>query len=287
MSDAQSFYLLLAIFYLIECLSSAPSGRQAFVSMGLGNKRWRSRSVAFPVNGFRKDLFFCPFLPWPGMLALPGNQGDDSPISPMALRHLRKRIQILAVMTSALRSMSLVIFLHFFVLLPVIYYFYAKTLVVPLALGYGYLLCAVATVRFYGLHKRLFPSLKDERFKHTIYTLFLPWHAMRSADVIIARRSASWSPVVLLATDPECLSNKRRLRRLWNEAVLQPKAKPGQSELRSLFEQARVDLEKYTAPPEVAGDEVYCPICETVYVEGTEDCANCEGVSLVSSSSKD
>ncbi len=281
MTDAQSFYLLLAIFYFIECLASAPSGSQAFVSKGAGAKRWRIRRVAFPVHGFRKDIFLTPIFPWPGMLVMPKFQAISEPLAPMALRHLGKRIQLLTNSTAPLRSTGLLIFLHFFLLLPVCYYFYARTPVVLFALVYGYLLCVLAAARFYALHQRYFPTLKEERFKNTIYTAFLPWHAMRAADVIALRLSAGWNPHVLMATDPSALSNKRQLRRAWNEAALHPEVRPGRDELASLFDQAGLDLEAFTAPPELSHDEAYCPLCETIYVEGTSQCANCPEVALV------
>ena len=283
MTDAQSFYLLLLIFYLIECLAAAPSGSQAFVCKGTKAKRWRPRRVAFPVNGFRKDIFLAPLLPWPGLLAMPERLEAVATIRPLALRHLRKRIQLLTRSTAALRSTSLLIFLHFFLLLPVCYYFYSRTPAVLIALVYGYLLCLWAAARFYALHKRFFPRLSNERFKHTMYTAFLPWHAMRTSDVIVTRLSRSWNPHLLLATDATALSNKRQLRRTWNEAVYRQDSRPGKEELMMLFKQAGLDLDDFTAPPEVSSDEVYCPICETIYLASTSHCANCSEVPLVSS----
>lgn len=278
MTDAEYFYLLLALFYLIECLSIAPSGSRAFVSRDIHGHRWKPSRTGIPINGLRKVLFLCPILPWPRMLIRP--KTEHSPLSTHSLRHLRKKVKLLNDTTHDMRIFGLFLFIHFFIFLPVVNFFYAGTVLIVITVIYGYFVCAFVALRFFAIHRRYFPKLKGERFKNTLYCLFLPWHAMRAADIIIIRRSATWHPLAILGNDPTYPPNKKILRRAWNEASYYPKAKTTHEELTHLFNQNGQDITTFMAPPKVPDDEAYCPVCETTYLASTTHCATCKGIRL-------
>ncbi|YCM42181.1 hypothetical protein V2O64_12795 [Verrucomicrobiaceae bacterium 227] len=283
MTDAQTFYLLLAAFYLFECLSFAPSGARAFVSLGAEARRWKKRDLAFRFSGANQDIFCAPILPWSGMLAVfPRPSRNNPEVTPLTLRHLRKQAAILDSVTQPLRRLSLLVFLHYFVILPYFYLFFFGSLWVLLLIALGELLSIVTALRFYKLHRRLFPNDKGERRLETFYNAFFPWHAMRAADLIIQKRSAHWHPLALLASAPHQGANLRDLSYLWRENKYHEKT----SDLNALLEQANIDPTSWDEPPLHEPGQSYCPLCHTTYEPGTRQCADCRDVTLRSTSSQ-
>lgn len=281
MTDAQTFYLLLAAFYLYECLSFAPSGSQAFV--GKGGRIWQWREPAFHLSGAHKDVFCAPLIPWPRLLLVfSPKQDPPSSHSPLALRHLRKRSVCLAEITTPLRRLSLLIFLHYFFVLPFLYTYHSETIFVPIAILLGELYAFIGACRFYRLHKRLFPEDKGERRLETFYNAFFPWHTMRAADLIVRKKTANWHPLLCLANDPHSTRNMRQLSRRWREATHTGDT----AELTEILKQADIDPSHWNEPPALEAKQQFCPLCHTVYEAGPESCADCQNVPLQSPSSE-
>lgn len=282
MTDAQTFYLLLAAFYLYECLSFAPSGARAFVSMGLDARRWKKRNLAFRFSGADKDVFCAPIIPWPGMLTvfpLPAKTGPAAP--PQALKHLRKRADLLSSTTQPLRRLSLLVFLHYFIILPYFYVFFFGSALVLVLIALGEVLSIATAIRFYCLHRRLFPDEKGERRLETFYCAFFPWHAMRAADLIIRKKSEHWHPLVLLSSAPHQNANLRDLSYLWREATYHGETK----DLTKILKQAEIDPSDWNSPPMHEPGQSFCPLCHTTYEPGPGQCADCPGIHLRCSNS--
>lgn len=275
MTDAQTFYLLLASFYLYECLSFAPNGARAFV--GTGGKQWRWRGPAFHLSGAHKDVFCAPVIPWPGLITVfPPSQPRSSEHSPLALRHLGKKSALLGKITASLRRSSLVVFLHYFLVLPYFYYFHLGTIWVFVVIIAGEFLAVITAIKFYYLHRRLFPDLKGERRLETFFTAFFPWHAMRASDLIVKRRTADWHPLVCLVSHPHSRANLKELARLWRKATYEKDT----DELSDLMSRAEINPAPWNQPPDLSDDQQFCPVCHTIYEEGPENCADCSKVPL-------
>ncbi len=282
MTDAQIFYLLLAAFYLFECLSFAPSGARAFVSLGMSARRWRRRNLAFRFSGANKDVFCAPILPWPSMLTVyPQSPKDQSSPSRLALENLRKQSTQLASMTGPLRQASLLIFLHYFIILPYFYIFFFGSAFVLVLVALGEILSIFTAIRFYRLHRRLFPDEKGERRLETFYSAFFPWHAMRAADLIIRKKSEHWHPLVLLSSAPHQNANLRDLSYLWREATYHGETK----DLTKILKQAEIDPSDWNSPPMHEPGQSFCPLCHTTYEPGPGQCADCPGIHLRCSNS--
>jgi hypothetical protein len=78
----------------------------------------------------------------------------------------------------------------------------------------------------YRFHKRLFPEAKGERRIETFFNAFFPRHSMRASDLIVRKMTATWNPLILLASEAHHPKNTRHLARLWREAThsRQPKS---------------------------------------------------------------
>jgi len=275
MTDAQTFYLLLAAFYLYECLSFAPSGSQAFA--GKGGRIWRWRTPAFRLSGTHKDVFCTPLIPWPGLLAVfPATTTATAPISALSLRHLQKRSLLLGKLTAPLRELGLLLFLHYFLVFPIVYFYYLETIWVIVTILMGESLALITACRFYRIHKRLFPEAKGERRLETFFNAFFPWHSMRASDLIVRKMTATWNPLVLLASHAHHPKNTRHLARLWREATHQNDT----TKLAPLLELAKIDPTSWNHAPALDRDQKFCPICRTIYEPGPIICADCQGVSL-------
>ena len=282
MTDAQIFYLLLAAFYLCECLSFAPSGARAFVSLGMKARRWKRRDLAFRFSGADKDVFCAPFLPWPSMLTVYPRSSKALPApSPGTLGNLSKESALLASITAPLRKASLLVFLHYFIILPYFYIFFFGSALVLVLVALGEVLSVCTAIRFYCLHRRLFPDDKGERRLETFYNAFFPWHAMRAADLIIEKKSEHWHPLALLCSAPHQNANLRELSHLWRAAAYHRDTK----ELATILKQAGIDPSDWDSPPLHDPGQSYCPLCHTTYEPGPGQCADCTNVDLRSSNS--
>jgi hypothetical protein len=275
MTDAQSFYLLLAAFYLYECLIFAPNGAWAFV--GRGGVKWRRRAPLFQLSGLHKEAFCSPVIPFPGFQLVFPVVPDSLPKAG-GLRRFKKQCVLLGKITIHLRICSLVVFLHYFLLLPLVYRHIVGSPAMIAIIIQGELLAFYTAFSFNRLHKRLFPEDKWERFLETLYTAFLPWHAMRSSDLIIKKRSADWHPLAALASHPDSPANQKQLARIWREARLAGDT----AALEGFLNEAGIDPTPWDQPPELENpSQKYCPVCLDLYEEEAETCADCKGVALL------
>lgn len=276
MSDAQSFYLLLAAFYLYECLTFAPRGAWGFV--GRGGTKWRWRVPFFHLSGLHKEAFCAPILPYPGFQVVFPAPPNSLP-EPKTLTRFRRESLRISKATRHLRFCSLLVFLHYFLFLPVAYHHWVGTPMMIAVIIQGELLAFYTAFAFHRLHKRLHPDDKWERRLETLYHAFLPWHAMRASDLIIKKGSATWHPLAALVSDPGSPSNQKQLALMWRRARHE-----GQSRsLQTFLEKAGIDPTPWSFPPPLdEPNKKYCPVCLAVYEEKSMTCADCTGVALIS-----
>jgi len=202
--------------------------------------------------------------------------------------NILRMISILRKATDSLRYLGVMILGHFFVIIPIIYVLRGDGVVTYTAIGLGYTLTLIASFFFYNLHKKFLPAAKEERFKGTLLTALLPWHAMRSADEILVNCSLPWSKVALLAANAQNDANLLEIKKFWRNAHFSPSPQYKTTELKKVLENAKIDYSDwFKAPLQIDDSQYYCPCCHVLFANYMEFCSDCEGVKLVSFSSEE
>ena len=180
MSEGQTFLLLLTCLYFVECFTLVPPGSRVFVR-GFG-RYYRERPCLLEFGGLRRQLFFLTFFPWPGrahVFPLPGKKTRPLPERPP---RYQRYLRILNDAAGSLAMQGAMMWLVFFVLIPILYFFNPHDPRVLIFAGMGYLMLFWQTGCFFCLHRRFFPERGEDRLKHTLLMAFLPWHGMKAAD---------------------------------------------------------------------------------------------------------
>ncbi len=280
MTDAESFYLVLAGFYLFECLKLQPTQRNAFSTLGTGKGHWAPKRELSRFLGIRKWAFLAPLLPWPGaMFIVPRRQ--PNPRSPSPLR-TRRLIRIYFARASRLRILSMGIFLYYFAALPYLYFHLKGEALFLGAVAFGYALMIWAALLLFRAYRALKCGKSEGLAPQLIYTCFLPWHAMRCADELAFAYSRAWNvPSVLgaLSDSPKC---RNSLERLYRDSLFRPSALYTSEALTPALEFSKIDPARAVAAPSGIGRARYCPCCQATYEPGIERCSDCRDVPLIS-----
>lgn len=282
MTDGQSFYLLFAIFYLIECIKFAPPDSIAFVSR-TGSAKLSPRFPLLMAWGFKKSVFLAEVLPWPGRLYITTGYKSKSLRSDAKVQtvaSVRRHHHFLTRATRNLHYLSLLNICNFFILLPTVYVRTYDERAILLTLAFGYASLVGTGIHYHKLHKRLFPSAKADRFKTTLYTSLLPWHSIRCVDEIYQRSAALWSPIAAIAASSNTRTGESLLRRHWREAHFHPKPTYTVAELSPMLRQLDLDVSDWLDAPTNSSSPKYCPSCHSEYEEQATHCSDCEGVAL-------
>ena len=282
MTDAESFYLVLAGFYLFECLKLQPVDTSAVATPFAGPKHWKPRIELTRFMGIRKWSFLGPLLPWPGgLFAVSRTRSPKKSPSPLAIR---RRLRIYRGRTVPLRALSLFIFLYFFAAIPVLYFYLKGEIAFLAAIAFGYFLMILAAIMLLRAYRILLPRSKESRIPHFIYTLFLPWHSMRCVDELALAYSRTWSYPSLLAALCDSPACKQALARLYRESKFMPRPLYSTGDLEPLLPFATIDTQEALLSPPVENDDRYCPVCHTSYQAEVEECVDCRGVTLLAAS---
>lgn len=282
MTEGESFYFILAAFYLLECLKLAPPDGLAFVSRFGGARAWRPRPPFTMAWGLRKAAFWAPILPWPSLIVIVAgkNENEHARKRIRTVSGIRRRARFLARATARLRALSVVSFIVFMIALPFFYGYIGDPRLIFAAVGFGYLTLATTAVHFYALHRRILPDHKSERFKSTIYTALLPWHAMRCADELFIGSAREWSALATLAANAQDRAALDTLKRLWRAARWHPRPPFAIETMDRILAQARLDPAKWLDAPTDGDSPQYCPICYGGYESSATHCADCRGIAL-------
>ncbi len=284
MTDGQSFFFVLTLFYLIECFKFAPPGSEALVSR-VG--KWGNCSLRQPFIfawGLKKAVFLAPLFPWPAsMYFVPGydpNQARASRITlPSSIGHHHRFLQ---KALRPIRILAILNLLNFFLILPLVYVrtYDVRMIILTLALCYATLL---ATAIYYRrLHKRILPSYDADRFKTTIYTALLPWHAPRCADEILLKSSLRWSPLAALAANAKTPAILEKLKYHWRAAHYHPRPRCDRASIAETLRFSRIDPNSWLDKPADLLSPQYCPCCHNGYEKEATRCTDCDGVELKS-----
>lgn len=285
MTDGQSFYLVLSVFYLIECIKFAPPGSVALISRGGGFGTCSPRQALMTAWGMKKDVFLAPLPPWPGAIyiasAVTEKRDRFYPISTVS--GIRRHQKLIAKATKTLRYLAILNFLNFFLLLPLVYIQTYSEAAVLGALAYAYLALLGTAIHYRALHKRLLPSFEADRLKTTLYTALLPWHAPRCLDELTLKSSLRWDPLAALACNASNKETLAQLKQLWRNAhYLEHPLYPADA-LSSALRQADLEHASWLDAPGEIESELYCPCCLSGFEQPATHCSDCKGVSLLKS----
>ncbi|EDY83902.1 hypothetical protein VDG1235_3529 [Verrucomicrobiia bacterium DG1235] len=282
MTDGQSFYLVLTLFYLLECVKFAPPKSLGLVSRIGRFGACAPRPQLMMAWGIKKSVFVAPFLPWPAIMYIISGYTDADHSSKRlktasAIRHHHR---FLKRATNKLRSLAILNLLNFFLVLPIVYTRTYDEFAILYCLAYSYAVLLLTAIHFHALHKRLFPTHKADRLKATLYTALLPWHAPRAADEIYLKASSQWSPLAALAANTHHPATLDLLQRHWRKAHFQPQPNYTATTLSAVLARAQIDPGTWLQAPSDLDSPKYCPCCHNGYEAIATHCADCQGIPL-------
>lgn len=281
MTDAESFYLVLAVFYLIECVKFQPPGARAIENAWGLKHSWKPKNEFSRLLGIRKWLFLSPILPWPGRILIL-DQNSDSKIrsKPISASRMNQLLHLLEKSTKALRCLSALVFVYFFLVIPYLYHLQRGEPEFIISIAVGYVLIGTTTVMFFMLHRRWLPFAKGSRIVNTIYTAFLPWHSMRCVDDLVMGLVKDWNYPTLLAAKKHSSRCLDLLKQHWREAYFLKTPPYSLTQLEAAIRDAKIDTSDWLKPIGISGDK-WCPCCLAPYESSARFCTDCADVGLV------
>lgn len=281
MTDAESFYLILALFYFIECFKFRSPGTVSLAN-ALGSKNsWTPRSELVRLMGIKKWMYLAPLLPWPGLVIIVSNQArpnvsSNISLSPLRIKRLVERYRL---HTRALRILSSGIFVYYFILLPNLYFHQRGTTAFFASIGFGYALMFVAAYWMRRSRRYLLPELRNGEIPQLLYTSLLPWHAMRCADELFYEYSRKWNWPSVLASQIDSARSKAQLLRIWREAQYSPDALHSIEQLKPVLDYVKMETElKFDSEENCK----FCPCCLSSYELNVLHCPDCQNIELLS-----
>lgn len=266
MTDASSFYLLLAAFYVSGCFRLVPTDWQGFGVRASRNPKSRARPAFLEFAGVGKWVYFRSLFPTFSLLVAAA-AGGEMP-STQGLGSTRRKLQRALLATRCLRWIGLAIFAFFFAVLPAAYLTISDEILFLTVVLYGYFLMWMAAGDFFVKHRRFYPDDSSERWMEVLLISLLPWHAMRAADKLADRLTEGLDQTSLLILGANFPSNTKQLRTLW--------IKTPTPALATLLQQNQIDPTPWTQPPTLTQNQKWCPACNTIYDTPSEPtCTDC------------
>ncbi len=282
MSDGQTFYLLLAAFYLLEC--SKWLGENQLLWQGRWvRKHWalRAKRQLVELHGISKKIFatsLAPGVSFP-IVCVAGSYDQSQPRA----RTMRCSVSRFLRVARPLRWMSTLLFLLCFVGYPALIILQKNEWLVIYAIANGYLLQLFIAIEYRRLQKflKLPAGMGKAWLIEFFYNAFFPWHAMRAADRLAVSMTSRWHELPLLLAMrhmPACTS---QLKHYWRQAHYAKNPIYQLAEMKAVLGCEKIDVSSWL-DVELDGDAGprYCPCCLTSYGEATETCADCDGVEL-------
>ncbi len=276
MTEGQEFYLALVLLYVSECLLWLRPGEWAFLSGWPGG--WKADPPR-RVGGKRRIAVAMPLPPLGWGFETYGSRVDVAGVREV-LAAFEKR-------TRWLRAWSAwFVMPWFFVVLPLSYRYHGAELPFFLHLAIGWVAMWVATGMFFLAHRRLHPKKRFDRWQHSLLSLLVPQHAIRSAGIAARPLLATFHPMAVAAAVLKPTPLREVLGRRWRALTFPaPGQAPDEAEravLARIIGHAGLDADSLLAPPARGADAVaYCPCCFAMFRDATATCRECEGRGVV------
>jgi len=203
----------------------------------------------------------------------------------MSSDRVRKMIDLVAGPAANLRSLSLLLFYLYFIIIPIIYITMGEGIMLYSVILFALILPIFISIWFCKLHKRFAKNDRLERWKHILSALFMPWHAMRLSDHLFSNDLfRKIHPLSMVG-----IANGRDAHQFI-----------GQQYRNAIYlkhsDYTLEELERYMSLNNIAVEELrdlsdhtvnegegpkYCPCCHTFFSKEANECAECEGVTLL------
>ncbi len=213
------------------------------------------------------------------------------------LRRIEERLEAYRAASRGVRWTSNLLFLAFWVALPVLAWKPGLLISWPLALALVLPLLALTARRLWIAHRELYPDLSELRWRAVMTAALSPLSAMRANDELLHPLLVEFDPVAVA----RCVCSDSAFRRLASQSVRSlrfplpgemPDNDTGHFQVRQWFaarqsaaleeflSQQGVDPNTLLAPGRESGCCLsYCPRCWGQYVAASGMCAGC-GIAL-------
>lgn len=274
MTENQVLVLILVLIYLSECIVWVPHAQMAFQVA-----RSQRGTIHLPGTGLGNHLgrlLLAQPIPLLSGLHLAAAQGGDL----HAERAHAKWLDFRAI-TTWVRLGANSSFMLLFGMIPIIWVRAGADSVAMLiamcALLFTDLMTAFCFVR---AHRRLYPELKFDRWKHAALIALVPTHTARAQDTLARHALAAFHPLAVAALALPETKYHQFARRLQREAhhPLPGENHPDREEIDFFLTREGIQ----PLPPErVDGADQYCPRCHTQFGKEVSVCADCRDLRLV------
>lgn len=191
-----------------------------------------------------------------------------------------RRVKVYTGRSLWLKLLANLQFVFLFVLLPLGFY-WLGTVIWWRALLIVLVLSLTITLEFWTLHKLLFPSAKEQRFKTAAVTVLSPVAAIRACDVAARDLLAGYHPLavavaILPADDFRRFAGEQlRLCRFGDYLDKQYQAGLLKAMEQAIRQNKLNPQDLLRAPEPEEGCVVYCPRCLAQYNKTRDECADC------------
>ena len=198
----------------------------------------------------------------------------------MNIQSAARRVRVFSRRSCVLRIISNFYFFFLFLLVPLAFERFGtailwRVLIMLVAIS------AATGIEFWLLHRTLFPTAKDERFKSGLTVFLSPVAAIRASDALAHNLLSGFHPVAAAGAilgEAECHSYASLQLRLTRYGdYLDPRYQQMvQQAMEQSVRKKGLKPEELLRPPKPDPDCVmYCPRCLAQYTKEREECADC------------
>ncbi len=279
MTDGQTFFLLLFIFYVSTSFKA--DRKHAFIIRKKITTGW---SLGHPLtffSGANKSLCFTHISPLKvySIIVNLDNKSSKKILSP---RQTKRIVKTIAHTASRLRLLTVLVFYSYFIILPITYLKFGDTpktyIVIAIAICFPF----ISSLYFFMIHKKIAPLDKITRWKQALCAAIMPWQAMRLADYLFDNPHLKKIHPLSLASIAESKSSVKFLSQQYRNSIYLKKSLFKPEEFLTFFSRSSYSPSMFTSPPEPqdSTEKKYCPCCHTLYTDKTNRCTECNNISL-------
>lgn len=278
LTDGQTLYLILVIFYILQCIKLHPSN-QIVITKNIF-KGWSLNRPLIYLGGLKKVMQFEPFRPNCLSIYLGGNRRGRI----VSAQRVASLLKLYKIFTSPLRFNSLCCFLLLYLLFPISFYIPNFPILITYALaGLGLVYMLFCGVTFYILHKRLHPEKVADRWKDTIISVSLPWNAIRACSSLLKENFFQNLHPLSFYAYTHVYENDNSLSQFYRKAIyLEGSQNPLLSEVEKVMILSGITKCSLTLTPkrEDEAQHFFCPCCLVTYTKKITHCTDCRTVKL-------
>jgi hypothetical protein len=212
----------------------------------------------------------------------------------------RRQWKAFSLRTANLQFLANALFVYLFVFAPLAISRMGLALIWPSLLAGLYALTFSISFIFHHTHKHFYPTMKDDRFTHTLINMFSPATTIRARDVLSRPLLENFHPVAVanaFCPEPEFRQiaqaavldfrfppkSTKSDRSVAAEAIVRYCSDLEKKALESFLQQHGVKVDELLQAPERMDETCvsYCPRCQAQFTFADGQCSDCGGIRLV------